>query len=107
MYQLAPQAFDATKIGLVNVQRCLECLLLNVTNQSDVISSPANILINIFQRVYGADLLLPLIIKILFKDTLHPTNDNTKVDKLVSTLEVLMVLLKDAPKFVSKPKNVK
>lgn len=47
---------------------------------------------------------MPIMIKILAKETAtRREHDN----KLVSSLEVFMVLLKEAQNFVSKPKNVK
>ena len=51
-------------------------------------------------------MLVPLLLKILAKETLSQ-RDKHDSNKLVSTLEVFMVLLKEAKTFVSKQINVK
>ena len=48
--------------------------------------------------------MVPLLIKILAKESLSKVQD---LNKLVSTLEVFMVMLKEAMVFCTRPKNVK
>ncbi len=103
---MSAKSFEVKRITVANIQRCLERLLENVTSASELISQPANILINIFQQAYGGDLLVPLLIKILAKETKIYTKLND-CNKLISTLEVFMVLLKETTNFVTKPRNVK
>ena len=72
-----------------------------MTDKKEVVCMSANMLLNIFQQIFGGDSLVPILLKILdgFADL------QNKV--LISCLEVLMVLLKDAYEFAISPDNVK
>ncbi|CDW87981.1 clip-associating protein [Stylonychia lemnae] len=83
------------------LQVIIEKLLKNVTDKKESVCSSANILLNMFQQIYGGDQLVPILLKILDKaETIQ-----NKV--LISCLEVLMVLLKDAYQFAMSEDNIK
>lgn len=59
-----------------------------------------------FQQTYGGDVLEPVLLKIISRQSLAPVGARD-CNKLVSALEVFMVLLKEANQFVQDSKNVK
>lgn len=79
-----------------------------MTADDELIRQPANVLLNIFQSIYQADQLVPLIMEILqaHKDKLHKDTTGSNFNQVqmplnatISSLEVLMVLLKDTVTF--------
>lgn len=65
LVQLIPEAFDIPNLGQHKIRQLCSQLLKNVTNDDDFIREPANVLLNIFQTIYQADQLVPLILEIL------------------------------------------
>ena len=97
--QLVPDAFEFSSLGQNKLRQLCAQLLQNVTANDELISQPANVLLNIFQSKYQADQLVPLVLEILEDHSRvlrnEPVNPQLCWNAIISSLEMLMVLLKD------------